>query len=576
MSEAISNDYVSMINKTGSGYNIPVIVDAIVAAEIVPVKEIFTAKKDKVDAAISGMAVLKSSMQVSQANVQTIMGNAHFSLGVAPDSNNISASMTDQSAIVASSNVLRNLTIAKPFIFEMPGNTSNATPSVGFTSATYPIANSRTLTVELGSYSNTNAFTKVSDAATINVVAGETLTEVAAKLDAISGVSAKIVQKSASGNSFSLVITSETGTEQAISIHDNYTTPGAEVSMFTTALGSTLAPGSSVTADNANAFIQSASDANFQFNGVFVSRETNTVTDLVAGLQINLLSDNYMTDQIIRTSLSQSNIQGNVENLIAELNAYKADLDALGFVDEFGDEDGQLAHNSYLRRTKQKLMNLMTAPITGYGDSNIHFVEFGIKTAVDGSYVFDRTTFDRTYANEPEKFDALTQDKSYASDPRVFVYAAIGSEIPQGKYTFRASDNKLNAGTSGEKTMIKTGSGSGPFSFSTPDYSGFLFQTDTDPPPTATFNIYVARSAQTRLFDFFSDSLANAGNHNTFVEAYKDQSSSLGKKLTKIDQREELLQAMYTKRFSEMEKAVNLSTTSADYITQLVDGWNKS
>ena len=59
MSETISNDYVSMINKTGSGYNIPVIVDAIVAAEIVPVKEIFTAKKDKVDAAISGMASLE-------------------------------------------------------------------------------------------------------------------------------------------------------------------------------------------------------------------------------------------------------------------------------------------------------------------------------------------------------------------------------------------------------------------------------------------------------------------------------------------------------------------------------------
>ena len=59
MSGTISNDYVSMMNKTGSGYNIPVIVDAIVAAEIVPVKEIFTTKKDKVDAAISGMAILK-------------------------------------------------------------------------------------------------------------------------------------------------------------------------------------------------------------------------------------------------------------------------------------------------------------------------------------------------------------------------------------------------------------------------------------------------------------------------------------------------------------------------------------
>ena len=562
MSETISNDYVSMINKTGSGYNIPVIVDAIVAAEIVPVKEIFTTKKDKVDAAISGMAILKSSMQVSQANVQTIMGNTHFSLGVAPDSNNISASMTDHSAIVASSNVLSDLTIAKPFIYEMPG----------FTSATQVIAQARTLSVSIGEYSGGSSsltfagFAPVpagNSPTSISVSANDTLTEIAAQLDAIVGVSAKIVQKSASGDAFSLVITSETGVENAIRIDDDYSTVGnAEQFRFKT---------DTSLAKNQNAFVQRATNAEFEFNGVDVSRETNIVTDLVAGLQINLLSD-ISGDQVIRTSLSQSNIQENVENLIAELNAYKADLDALGFVDEVGDEDGQLAHNSYLRNSKQKLLNLMTAPITGYGESNIHFVEFGIKTAVDGSYVFDQTTFNRTYANEPEKFDALTQDKSYASDPEVFVYAATGSEIPQGKYTFSASDNKLNAGTSSEKTMIRTGSG--PFSFSTPDYSGFMFQTN--PAPTVDFNIYVGRSAQTRLFDFFSDSLASSGNHETFVESYKDQSSSLDKKLTKIDQREELLQAMYTKRFSEMEKAVNVSTTSADYITQLVDGWNKS
>jgi hypothetical protein len=36
MSQTISNDYVSMINKSGSGYNIPEIVDAIVDAAIVP------------------------------------------------------------------------------------------------------------------------------------------------------------------------------------------------------------------------------------------------------------------------------------------------------------------------------------------------------------------------------------------------------------------------------------------------------------------------------------------------------------------------------------------------------------
>ena len=560
MSGTISNDYVSMMNKTGSGYNIPVIVDAIVAAEITGVKEIVTAKKDQVDAAISGMAVLKSSMQVSQSNVTTIMGQSHLSLGVTPNSDHISAYISDHSAAAASSNVLSALTIAKPFIFEMPG----------FTSETQVISNARTLTVSIGQYNNIlpslpnfttfSADSSVS-ATSISVSANDTLAEVAARLDAIVGVSAKIVQTSAAGTEFSLVITSETGGQNAIRIDDDYSTADSEQYRFKT---------DSSHSQNANAFIQVATNAEFEFNGVDVSRETNTITDLVAGLQINLLSD-IAGAQIISTSRSQSNIQKNVENLIVELNAYKADLDALGFVDEIGDENGQLANNSYLRGTKQKLMNLMATPITGYGDSNIHFVEFGIKTAVNGSYVFDQTIFDRTYSQAPEKFDALTQDKAYASDPSVFVYSTSDSDLPQGKHSFTGSDSKLNEGTSSEKIMSVTGAG--PYVFSTPDYPGFLFKTDSSTP--GDLDIYVGRSAQTRLFNFFSDALASTGNHDRFVESYEGQSSSLGNKLTKIDQREDLLQAMYTKRFSEMEKAVNFSTTSADYITQLVDGWNK-
>ena len=555
MSDTISNDYVSMINKTGSGYNIPVIVDAIVDAEISAVKEIVTAKKDKVDAAISGMAVLKSSMQVSQANVTTIMGQSHLSLGVTPNSDYVSASISDHSALTESSNILSDVTIAKPFIFEMPG----------FSSATYAVQNARSLSVKFGEYSSPSnptfdGFTQNGNTTTISVSVGDTLTEIAAQLDAIVGVSAKVVQKSASGSAFSLLITSETGAQNSISIDDSDGS-SSEANMFKTASGGSYP----------NSFIQSATDAAFKFNGVDISRETNTVTDLVAGLHIKLLS-NVSGDQIIQTSLSQSNIQQNVESLIGELNAYKADLNALGFVDEVGDESGQLANNAYLRSTKQKLMNLMTAPITGFGEADIHFVEFGIKTAVDGSYVFDQTTFDRTFLNAPEKFDALTQDKAYASDPNVFVYAATDSDVPSGKHSFTDSDDKLNAGTTGEKSMSFTGSG--PFAFSTPDYPGFVFETASSTP--GDLSIYVGRSAKTKLFDFFSEALASTGNHETTVAGYEDRSSSLESKLTKIDQREALLQAMYTKRFSEMEKAVNASTSSEEYITQLVDGWNKS
>ena len=103
----------------------------------------------------------------------------------------------------------------------------------------------------------------------------------------------------------------------------------------------------------------------------------------------------------------------------------------------------------------------MTAPIAGFGDKNIYFVDFGIKTAKDGSYVFDQTSFDRTYTNSPEKFDALAEDKAYASDPDVFVYVAAGSAVPEGKHTFTDSNDRLSYGTSSVKDLAYSGPISG-------------------------------------------------------------------------------------------------------------------
>ena len=548
MAETISNDYLSMINKTGSGYNIPVIVGAIVDAVIIPGKEIVTAQKEKVDGTISGMASLKSSTLISQTTINKLSGSDDYTMA-STDSKTVNLSISNRSKLDAFSHTITNVTTAKPMVMLVNNWTSLTTHD----------------------YDQAYLDIKVNGAAidsTLGGVAGrmdvssDNATELTAKLNAISGIKAQMVK--VSDTSYTMVVTSEPGS--SFSIVSPSTTSRLETS-----------------GTHANTDVTASSAASLTFNGVAITRSTNAITDLIDGVTVNLLSDNEFDNDAataapatvtttVSASRSSTKIQATVEGLIAELNLYKADLNALGFVDEVGDADGQLANNSYLRSAKQKLMNLMTAPISGYGDSNIYFVEFGIKTAKDGSYVFDKTTFNRTYSNAPEKFDALTQDKAYASDPNVYVYSSSGSNLPQGKHTFTDSTDKLDAGTSTEKVLTRTGSG--PFTFSTSAYTGFLFQSTSGTP--GDLDIYVGRSAKTKLFNFFADALATSGNHDKVVDLYKDRSTDLAAKLTKIDQREASLQAMYTKQFTDMEKVVSMATSSSEYVTQLVDGWNKS
>ena len=548
MSETISNDYLSMINKTGSGYNIPVIVDAIVGAVITPSKEIVTAQKERVDGTISGMASLKSSTLISQTTINKLSGSDDYTMA-STDSKTVNLSISNRSKLDAFSHTITNVTTAKPMVMLVNNWTS-------LTGHNYDQAY-LDITVNGAAIDST-----LGGVAGRMDVSSDNATELTAKLNAISGIKAQMVK--VSDTSYTMVVTSEPGS--SFSIVSPSTTSRLETS-----------------GTHANTDVTASSAASLTFNGVAITRSTNAITDLIDGVTVNLLSDNEFDNDAataapatvtttVSASRSSTKIQATVEGLIAELNLYKADLNALGFVDEVGDADGQLANNSYLRGAKQKLMNLMTAPISGYGDSNIYFVEFGIKTAKDGSYVFDKTTFNRTYSNAPEKFDALTQDKAYASDPNVYVYSSSGSNLPQGKHTFTDSTDKLDAGTSTEKVLTRTGSG--PFTFSTSAYTGFLFQSTSGTP--GDLDIYVGRSAKTKLFNFFADALATSGNHDKVVDLYKDRSTDLAAKLTKIDQREASLQAMYTKQFTDMEKVVSMATSSSEYVTQLVDGWNKS
>ncbi|MDA9240352.1 flagellar filament capping protein FliD [bacterium] len=553
MSETISNDYISMINKQGSGYNIPVIVDAIVDAAIAPIKTIVTTQKDGVDGAVSGMASLKSSALLSQTTINNLSGDDDFVLG-STDGETVSLTMNDRSKLDGFSHKITNVTTAKPMVMHVKNWTSLTTDLY--------IQDHLDITVNGAAIGASHG--GVPGRMDID---SDTATELTKKLDAISGINAQMVK--VSDNSYTMVVTSEPGSTFTI------------VSSSTSSTDPLNTSGSHGDTD-----VTASSNASLTFNGVAITRSNNAITDLIDGVTINLLADNAFDNdantaapETVETSItasrSPSKIQETVESLIAELNAYKADLNALGFIDEVGDEDGQLANNAYLRSVRQDFLRLMTEPISGYGDTDIHFVEFGIKTALDGSYIFDKTTFDRTYSQEPEKFNALTQDKAYSSDPNVLVYATTTSSVPSGKHVFAQTGKVLShSGTASQKTLTSSASGD-KFDFTTDDYPGFLFQANDDTSP-GNFDIYIGRSAKTKLSNFFANAQKVNGSHDKFVDFYKDQSSDLSARLAKIDKQELLLRARYTEQFSKMETAVTGSKASQDYITQLVDGWNKS
>ena len=552
MSQTVSNDYVSMINEKGSGYNIPVIVDAIVDASIIPVKNIVTSQKEKVDASISGMGTLKSSVLATQTLINTMSSGSYYTVKNSHN-DHLRSSVIDQSALEA-----RTYSITMPDLSGTDNDGQLAAPMVWNmqkgTDANLAVTN-QVVTFTFGNIDTSNNTLNPANGTTETVTfSGDTLTSAVAKINEISGVQAKLVKLTPTSE-YSVVLTSDTGSQNGFKmtsdINGDWQTGGAG------AIG---------------AFTQDSSDARFTVDGQTYTRASNVINDVIPGLQIELLQVSTGT-QTVTVAKPAANIQNTVEILIGDLNAYKTDLDTLGFIDEVGNEDGDLAHSSYLRNAKRQLTNLMTSPITGFGDNNIHFVDFGIKTGVDGSYVFDQATFNRTYANEPEKFNALTDDKSYTTNSRSSLYSVSTAGLPPGKYSYTQSGKGIISDATGEQiTTNVSGSGSN-FTISASDYPGFSLTLTADP---SDHVFYIGHSAKTKIDNFLTNILSSTGNYNLTVDLYENKSTRLENRLDKIDQRELLLQSRYTKQFSAMETVVTSASSSKDFITQMVESWNKS
>ena len=76
MAEVAKPDYLSLVNKNSSGFNVSELVTAIVAAEIEPKRALQTSKQEKTESAISGIGFLNSQVAVTQKNFNTISSDS--------------------------------------------------------------------------------------------------------------------------------------------------------------------------------------------------------------------------------------------------------------------------------------------------------------------------------------------------------------------------------------------------------------------------------------------------------------------------------------------------------------------
>ena len=531
----MSTNYLKTLN-VGSGLDTANIVSALVDARRAPREALINERIDDRNIKISAFSEIKKAMQDFETNTSALSGVT--GLSVVSAGAEVTATLNDTGAASAFSHNVEVSSLAKSQTLVFDGFAS-ANASLGAGS----------LTFSHGTW-NSGSFTANGTTNTVTIADGsDTLEAVAATInDADIGVTASVVKKTESN--YALVLRSEPGTDNALSITAVETIAGSGLGDL------------GYTSHDATVETVAASNLSITVDGVSVTRESNTVTDLVDGVN---LSFNNITSSAITVSgaYDKDAAYKAAESLVSEINTLLGLLNTATARGGIGGVDGDLAGDAFAKGMISSIRSVINEEIAGFDDDGVYLANFGVLTNRDGSISISQTSFNEAFEADPDSFNALLNSR-VTTNSQLVKGSVSGSDYVPGKYSF-ATDG--SSATLDGDAMTLSGS---TFSISSGDAEGLNVTISGN---GANTNIYVGTSLLEKMRDYTNSMTTFNGTLNERLRDYNTDVSNYNLELSDLDARIERVREEYINRFTAMDVALASFNRTGDSLDAMMEGW---
>jgi len=405
----------------GSGIDIKTLVTQLTAVERAPKEQRLDARKESLEAQISGYGQLRSAFDTFKGSLTPLSNGDLFNARSAtvPNSDVITANRVEPGAQTGS------------YSIEVQEVARAQTLAIGGAAQTDPkaaLGASGSMTIRFGAWTdadgNAQPFAANDDrtALTLNVSNTDSLEDIANKINAAdSGVQAAVIKVD---DQYQLTLTADSGRNNAMEI----STSGTNLEAFSFKDG----------ALNANQ-TQAAQDAQLKINGLAVTRESNEIDDLIEGfsftvnkkgtagesLNFSITADKTAADQAIRDFVEAYN---SFQKTTQELVGYTRDED-----DNL--VRGGLAGDSTARTMINRMREQIGGILPGAQGGFTALTNLGIRTERDGSLTINETDFKNAFDNNFNLLEGLFASKMSSTNSAVEVKAGtFASRAVAGTY----------------------------------------------------------------------------------------------------------------------------------------------
>jgi flagellar hook-associated protein 2 len=422
----------------GSGIDITKLVSQLVEVERAPQQARIDAKQKTLEAQISGYGKLKSALDVMKTAVASLGSTDLFNARsvAVPTSEAITADKVSPgaqigsykinvSAVASAQSIATEEQTERDSALNMSGNMT-----ISFGAWTYT-----------GSDPTSFATNTDREALSVNVTATDSLDTIAEKINSKNaGVQASVIKVD---DKYQLTLTAPSGASNAMQISvDN---PSLDGFSFTATNYSNVSE------------TQKASDAKLTVNGLAVTRESNTIDDVISGLNftINKITDDGVatTDDSLTFSVTadKSAAETAVRGFVAAYNAFQETTNKLVGYTRDADNNlvrGDLASDSSARSTINRMRSLIGGAVPGLESGFTALTNVGIRTERDGSLSISESDFTAAFKDNFDSIGSLFASKTTSANSAV--------TVSQGTFSSSAVAGTYDVNVTRDPTQGKT------------------------------------------------------------------------------------------------------------------------
>lgn len=315
---------------------------------------------------------------------------------------------------------------------------------------------------------------------------------------------------------------------------------------------------------------QEAQNAELVVDGVAVSKATNSFSDVIEGVKIDLVSASPGTTVSIGSSQPVDAIKQAVSDFVAAYNEMKSTLTSMTGT------TGSLRSDSGIRTLMQRLGALPSTQLTYASDgSPTTLAEIGVSTNRDGTLTLDSAKLSSVMASNPSAVEAMFNPGQRSDNPLIQITNQVG-KVKGGVYTVTNATPGTSS-TSAQATLdgaytLPLGTTGVQASFTSPAY-GLSFDVLG---AVSSAKITIDLGIQGALDAIKTELTSSSGQLTASQTSLDNEKQSISDAKDKLTAKDTAYRAQLSTQFTRMQSALFAYSSTQSYLTQQIKLWTNS